>query len=117
MKRCPFFNEIARRQAEGLERSWRLFAAGSRDERWRRARSWSGPQMPGGTLLVPGDDPAAIRWPGGTPIVDITAAPADTVHALARALMRDGVTHAVFIDTRTPARSFHAKAQPARVAA
>lgn len=117
MKRAPFYSNITERQRQHPAQSWRLIASGTRDNRWRRARSWNAPQMPGGTLLLPGDNPADVRWPCGTAIVDVTDAPAELVQRLAQALARDGVTHAVFIDTRTPARSFHAKVAPARRAA
>ena len=73
--------------------------------------------LPGGTLLLPDADPAALRWPAGTCIADVSGQGAEIVRALAQALVRDGVTHALLVDLENPARTLHVKPQPQRVAA
>jgi hypothetical protein len=80
-------------------------------------QEWLRPGWPGGTLLLPDADPLAIRWPPGSCLADITDQPGEIVHALAQALIRDGVEHALLIDTRTPTRTVHVKPMPQQVAA
>ena len=116
-RRCPFFGEIAERQHRNPQQSWRLFAAGAARARWRQAQLWMRTGWPGGTLLLPDADPASLRWPPGTCIADVSGLPGEIVHAVALALIRDHVTHAVLIDLADTARTTHIKPLPAQVAA
>ena len=117
MKRAPYFAAIVERQHRNPRFSWRLIATGTQSERWGRAQYWMRPGWPGGTLLVPDADPLSIRWPRGTAIVDATNQPGQIVERLARALIRDGCTHAVLIDVADPTRSTHVKRLRQQVAA
>ncbi len=116
-RRCPYFVDVSERQRINPRQSWRLFGGAPASERWRQARAWMRPGMPGATLLLPDADPLAIRWPPGSCLADITDQPGEIVHALAQALIRDGVEHALLIDTRTPTRTVHVKPMPQQVAA
>ncbi|WP_297923373.1 hypothetical protein [Metallibacterium sp.] len=113
LRSAPFAREIENLLAISPCCSWRLFAAGRNAERWRNAKSWIIRGHHAATLLPLGCDPAALRWPSGSVIADVTDAPGDVVHALAEALIRDGVEHAVLVDMRTPARTVHVKVAPA----
>ena len=117
MKRCPFASEIAARQRRNPQQSWRLFASGTASERWEHAQAWMRPGLPGGTLLPHNADPLAISWPPGSCLADITDQPGEIVHALAQALIRDGVEHALLIDARDSTRTVHVKPLRQQVAA
>lgn len=117
LRRAPFAAEIERLLEIAPCCSWRLFASGTDAERWRRAKRWIIRGYAAATLLPVGCDPAAIRWPAGSCLADVSGQPGEIVRALAQALVRDGVQHAVLIDLENPARTLHVKPQPQRVAA
>jgi hypothetical protein len=78
----------------------RVFAQADGAARWRSARNWQRLAGPGTcTLLPPGERPAALRWPAGTVIANVTGAAGDVVRELAEALVRDGCTLAFLTDT------------------
>ena len=117
MRAAPFFREIEAKAASGIVPDVRLYAADPA-HRWTRAlarRALVGPAS--ATLLPPGIDPLALRWPAGTCIADVSGQSAEIVRALAQALVRDGVTHALLVDLENPARTLHVKPQPQQVAA
>ena len=117
MKRCPFGGEIEAQIAATGSADVCLYA-GDPAHRWTRAlarRALVGPAS--ATLLPPGIDPLALRWPAGTCIADVSGQSAEIVRALAQALVRDGVTHALLVDLENPARTLHVKPQPQQVAA
>ncbi len=114
-RRCPHYAEIVRLLEIAPCCSWRLFASGSDAERWRRAQRWVIRGLHAGTLLPVNSDPLALRWPPGTCLADVSGQPGEIVRALAQALVRDAVEHALLIDTRTPTRTVHVKPMPQRV--
>lgn len=112
MKRAPFVAEIEAKIASTGDADVRLFA-GDPAHRWSRAlarRALVGPAS--ATLLPPGADPLALRWPACPAVADITGLPGDVARALAEALIRDGCTHAVLIDLADMARTVHVKPAP-----
>ena len=117
MKRAPFFAEILERQRRNPRFSWRLIAAGTPSERWRRAQLWMRAGWPGGTLLLPDTDPLSIRWPPGSCVADISGLPGALAQRLAQAVLRCGVEHVLFVDVADPTRTMHVKPLPQRVAA
>lgn len=69
---------------------------------WRPAREWHGHRLI--TLLPPGEDPASFNWSclaGGDPVLlwRCGAVDGDTLHALLRAVMRDGVVRVFDLST------------------
>ena len=116
-RRCPHYAEIVRLLEIAPCCSWRLFASGTGAERWRSAQRWIIRGHHAATLLPEGCDPLSLRWPAGTCIADVSGQGAEIVRALAQALVRDGVTHALLVDLENPARTLHVKPQPQRVAA
>lgn len=117
MKRAPYYADIERLRQGAPQISWRLFASGTDAERWDRAQRWIIRGHHAATLLPAGCAPAALRWPSGTCVADVTGQPGALVEGLAQALLRDGCTHALLVDVRNPARSFHCKPQPQECAA
>ena len=117
MRRAPFAGEIERLLKIAPAVSWRLFAGGSNAERWQRAQRWTVRGHHAASLLPVGCDPAALRWPSGTCLADVSWLPGALVQGLAKALIRDGCTHALLIDLADPARTMHAKPTPHEVAA
>jgi hypothetical protein len=95
---CPWLHEIEQR-ATVREYSVRVFAQADSAARWRSARNWRSVAGPGTTtLLPPGERPAALRWPAGTVIANVTDQLGDVVHELAEALVRDGCELAFLTD-------------------
>jgi hypothetical protein len=96
---CPWLYEIEQRARQGAY-SVRIFAQADSAARWRCARNWRRVAGPGtATLLPPGERPAALRWPAGTVIADVTGELGDVVCELAEALIRDGCTLGFLTDT------------------
>lgn len=115
MKASPFYHEITAKLASGVMPDIRLYAGA---DRWTSAlarRALVGPAS--ATLLPPGADPLALRWPACSVVADVTGLAGDVVRALAEALVRDGCTHAVLIDLADMARTVHVKPLPQQVAA
>ena len=97
-RRCPFAAEIAAELRATGHVNVRIFA-GEPAHRWSRAltrRALVGPAT--ATLLPPGVDPRAIRWPGCEIVADVTGLPGDQVRGLAEALVRDGCELAFLTD-------------------
>ena len=117
LRACPYFGEIERLLEIAPRCSWRAFASGTDAERWRRAKSWIIRGYHAATVLRIGADPAALRWPPGSAIVDVSDQAGALVQRLAQSLIRDHVTHALFVDLGDPTRSFHCKRSPQAVAA
>jgi hypothetical protein len=102
---CPWLHEIEER-ARQRDYSVRIFAQADSAARWRSARNWRSVAGPGTTtLLPPGERPAALRWPAGTCIANVTGTAGDVVRELAEALVRDGC-ELVFL-TDIAARTTH----------
>lgn len=96
---CPWLHEIEQR-ALRRDYSVRVFAQADAGARWRCARNWRRIAGPGtATLLPPDERPAALRWPAGTAIANVTGTADDVVRELAEALVRDGCTLAFLTDT------------------
>lgn len=96
---CPWLQEIEQRATQ-RDYSVRIFAQADSAARWRCARNWRRVAGPGTTtLLPPGERPAALRWPAGTVIADVTGTAGDVVRELAEALVRDGCTLAFLTET------------------
>ncbi len=98
LRRCPFGGEIEGKVAATGSADVRLYA-GDPAHRWTRAlarRALVGPAS--ATLLPPGIDPLALRWPACPVVGDITGLPGDQVRALAEALVRDGCGLAFLTD-------------------
>lgn len=99
-KRCPFGTEIeAKLKATGTT-DVRLYAG--RGDRWRsamRRRALVGPAT--ATLLPPGDDPLALRWPACPIVGDVSGLDGATVRKLASALVRDGAQLAFLTDLKS----------------
>ena len=117
LRSAPFASDIGHLLAIAPCCSWRLFAAGCNAERWRNAKSWLIRGHHAATLLPAETDPLAIRWPSGTCLADVTNQPGALVHALALALIRDGVEHALFVDLADSARTLRVKPAPLAQAA
>ena len=109
LRRAPFAAEIEHLLKIAPRCSWRLFASGADAERWRRAQRWIVRGYHAASVLPAGCDPAALRWPPSSVIADISGQSGALVERLVQALLRDGVDHALLIDTIDPARSFHCK--------
>ncbi len=98
---CPWLHEIEQR-ATRRDYSVRVFAQADSAARWRSARNWRRLCGPGtATLLPPGERPAALRWPAGTCIANVTRAAGDEIHELALALIRDGCELAFMTDLQS----------------
>ncbi|MHB1991002.1 hypothetical protein [Metallibacterium scheffleri] len=98
---CPWLHEIEQR-AKVREYSVRIFAQADSAARWRSARNWRRLAGPGTcTLLPPDERPAALRWPAGTVIANVTRAAGDEIHELALALIRDGCELAFMTDLQS----------------
>ena len=98
LRRCPFGGEIASKIAATGSADVCLYA-GDPAHRWTRAlarRALVGPAS--ATLLPPGIDPLALRWPACPVVGDVTGLPGHEVRALAEALVRDGCGLAFLTD-------------------
>ena len=100
MKRCPFGGEIEAQIAATGSADVCLYA-GDPAHRWTRAlarRALVGPAS--ATLLPPGIDPLALRWPACPIVADVTGLDGVQVRALAEALIRDGAGLAFLTDLK-----------------
>ena len=98
LRSAPFYREIEAKQRSGVTPDVRLYA-GDPAHRWTRAlarRALVGPAS--ATLLPPGIDPLALRWPACPVVDDVTGLPGHEVRALAEALVRDGCGLAFLTD-------------------
>jgi len=100
MKAAPFLREIeAKIKATGTA-DVRLYAGDG--DRWKatmKRRALVGPAT--ATLLPPGDDPLALRWPACPIVADVTGLPGDQVRKLCEALTRDGAQLAFLTDLQS----------------
>lgn len=101
----PFGRDVEAALAADKHPNVRLYAC--RHDPWTLARQHRHTFGPGSTLLLPpGDDPEAYRWPPVRELVAIvTGLPDDTLHALARALVRDGLRLGYQLDSEHFERS------------
>lgn len=107
----PYGREVAAALRAG--RVLNVFLYACRPDPWRRAKLRRAGLGPASALVLPVDaDPLALRWPPVREVVaDISNLPGDVVNALARALVRDGLHAAMFLDRLNSARNLcvHAK--------
>lgn len=98
LRRAPFVAEIEAKIAATGTADVRLFA-GEPSRRWPRALARRALVGAGtATLLPPGTEPLALRWPACPIVADITGLDGATVRKLAEALVRDGATLAFLTD-------------------
>lgn len=93
----PFGREVEAALSTGQHSNVRLYAC---VDGWELAMQHRATFGPGSTLLLPlGDDPEAYRWPRVALVGNITGLPGDMLHALSRALDRDGCLLAFLLDS------------------
>lgn len=95
---APYAREVMEALAGGKQPNVRLYAC--RPDPWTPARKHRETFGPGTAIVFPVDaSPESIRWPPiGELVANITGLPGDTVHALAHALVRDGIRLAWLLD-------------------
>lgn len=100
----PFGRDVEAALAADKHPNVRLYAC---TDGWQLATQRRYAFGRGSTLLLPpGDDPEAYRWPPVRELVAIvTGLPGDTLHALARALVRDGLQLGYLLDSEHFERS------------
>jgi hypothetical protein len=65
-------------------------------------------------VLPPDEDPEAFRWPSlADAVADVTGLDGDTMHRLAKALIRDGVRLVWMLDADHHERNLRVIAKPA----
>jgi len=101
----PYGREVMDALAAGHSCNVRLYAC--RPDPWSPARRHRDASGPGSTLVLPVDaDPAAIHWPPLRDLIaNVTGLPGDTLNALARALVRDGLELGYLLDRENPERN------------
>lgn len=101
---APFGREVAAALAAGRSPNVRLYAC---SDAWRLARMHRHVHGEGTVLVLPPDaDPEAVRWPPIRHIVaNVTGLPGPRLHALARALVRDGMERGYLLDGYHPERN------------
>lgn len=109
--RPPYGREVADALAAGRVPNVRLFA--NRPDPWPLARQHRQAFGPASTLVLPADtDPETFRWPPVRELVaNVTGLPGGTLQALARALVRDGMTLGYLLDADHPERSLRVVAK------
>jgi hypothetical protein len=107
----PYGREVAAAIREGRKPNVRLYAC--RPDPWPLAYEHRETFGPGSTLLLPLDaDPAEVRWPPIENLVaNVTGLPGDTLQALARALVRDGMRLGYLLDQEHPERNLRVVAE------
>jgi len=102
---APYAREVMEAIATGKQPNVRLFA--NRPDPWTTASKNRHAFGAGSTLVLPVDvEPATLRWPPIRNLVaDITGLPGGTLHALARALVRDGLYLGYLLDRDHPERN------------
>lgn len=112
-RRPPYGREFASALSAGRNLNVRLFA--NRPDPWSLARQHRLACGPASTLVLPVDaDPEGFRWPEVRSLVaNVTGLPGETLHALARALIRDGCRLAYLLDANCPGRNLRVVARKA----
>jgi hypothetical protein len=102
---APYAREVMGAIAAGKQPNVRLYAC--RPDPWTLARRHREVFGPGTAIVFPVDaSPELIRWPTLRNLVgDITGLPGGTLHALARALVRDGLVLGYLLDRDHPERN------------
>ena len=102
---APYAREVMEAIAAGKQPNVRLYAC--RPDPWTLARRHREAFGPGTAIVFPVDaSPELIRWPPVRNLVgDITGLPGGTLHALARALVRDGLFLGYLLDRDHPERN------------
>lgn len=109
--RAPYGREVEAALATGRSPNVRLYA--NRPDPWTLAKQHRYTFGPASTLLLPVDvDPEALHWPPVRNLVgNVTGLPGGTLHALARALVRDGLILGYLLDADYPERSLRVVAK------
>ena len=102
---APYAREVMEAIAAGKQPNVRLYAC--RPDPWTLARQHRETFGPGTAMVFPVDaSPELIRWPPVRNLIgDITGLPGGTLHALARALVRDGLLLGYLLDRNYPERN------------
>lgn len=102
---APYAREVMEAIAAGKQPNVRLYAC--RPDPWTLARKCRETLGPGTAMVFPVDaSPELIRWPPVRNLIgDITGLPGGTLHALARALVRDGLLLGYLLDRNYPERN------------
>jgi len=102
---APYAREVMEAIAADKQPNVRLYAC--RPDPWQAARRHRETFGPGTALVFPVDaSPELIRWPSLRNLVgDVTGLPGGTLHALARALVRDGLIVGYLLDREYPERN------------
>jgi len=105
LRRPPYAREVTEAIAGGKQPNVRLYAC--RPDPWSPARKHRETFGPGSAMVLPVDvNPESIRWPPVAELVaNITGLPGGTLHALARALVRDGLWLGYLLDAEHPERN------------
>jgi len=107
----PYGREVMAALAAGKHPNVRLYAC--RPDPWTPARAHRDAFGPGATLVLPVDaDPAEFRWPPIRNLVaNVAGLPGATLHALALALVRDGLVLGYLLDADHPKRNLRVVAK------
>ncbi len=105
MRFAPYAREVMEAIAAGKQPNVRLYAC--RPDPWTPARRHRETFGLGTVVVFPVDaSPELIRWPPVRNLVaDVTGLPGGTLHALARALVRDGLYLGYLLDSDCPERN------------
>jgi len=105
LRYAPYAREVMEAIAAGKQPNVRLYAC--RPDPWQPARQHRETFGSGTAIVFPIDaSPEMIRWPPLRNLVgDVTGLPGGTLHALARALVRDGLVLGFLLDRDYPERN------------
>ena len=111
LKLPPYGREVMDALTAGIALNVRLYAC--RPDPWTPAKQHRQTFGPASVLVFPVDaDPEAIQWPRvRNLVVNVTGLPGGTLHALARALVRDGLWLGYLLDVDHPERSLRVVAK------